>query len=133
MERKIERAIKLYPWYWALGADLLFYIAIDTLFLVTVKQFSEMQIILLTAISTVAAIVLRFPLLWIVKKRPNTLVIRVGAGCLLLSSILITVGPSFFVVALGRVFRNVTHLTNEVGVEVALENNLAQVGRSIVL
>lgn len=133
MERKIEQAIKLYPWYWAVGADLLFYIAIDTLFLVTVKQFSEMQIVLLTAISTVAGIVLRFPLLWLIKKIPNTLVIRIGAGCLLLSSILITIGPSFFVVALGRVFRNVTHLTNEVGVEVALENNLAQVGRSIVL
>ncbi len=52
MDNKICRAIKLYPWYWGVGADLLFYVAIDTLFLVTVKHFSEMQILLLTAIST---------------------------------------------------------------------------------
>ncbi len=52
-----------------------------------------------------------------------------GAFCLLLSSVLITVGPNFFVIALGRSFRTVTSLTNEVAVVVALENNLEQVGR----
>ena len=129
MDNKIERAIMLYPWYWGVGADLLFYVAIDTLFLVTVKHFSEMWIVLLTAISTIVGITLRFPLLWIIKKMGNTSVIRMGAFCLLLSSVLITVGPNFFVVALGRSFRNVTYLTNEVAVVVALENNLEQVGR----
>ena len=37
LERKLNRFAKLYPWFAGLTGDLLFYIAIDTLFLTAVK------------------------------------------------------------------------------------------------
>ena len=40
----IRRFIKIYPWFTGLTGDLLFYIAIDTLFLTIVKSFSAAQI-----------------------------------------------------------------------------------------
>ena len=98
MNKKVKRAIKLYPFYWGCGADLLFYVAVDTLFFVTVKHFSESQIVLLTSISPIVGMLLRFPVLWIAKKIGNTASIRIGTFCLLLSSVLITVGPNFAIV-----------------------------------
>ena len=130
MNKKVKRAIKLYPFYWGCGADLLFYVAVDTLFFVTVKHFSESQIVLLTSISPIVGMLLRFPVLWIAKKIGNTASIRIGTFCLLLSSVLITVGPNFAIVVVGRILREITYLTNDVAVVVALENNLEQVDES---
>ena len=43
MDRKLNRFVKIYPWFHGLTADLLFYIAIDTLFLTAVKELSAAQ------------------------------------------------------------------------------------------
>lgn len=130
MNKKIERAIRLYPWYWGFGLDLLFFMAIDTLFLVSVKQFSEQQILLLTTISMIVGIAIRFPVLWLVQKIGNTWSIRLGAFCLFLSALLITIGPTFWIIVIGKSFRSVTYVTNDVAAMIALENNLEQVDRS---
>ena len=55
MEQKLRRYIRLYPWFHGLTGDLLFYIAIDTLFFTAVKELSAAQIagIALAAISIV--------------------------------------------------------------------------------
>ena len=129
MEKKIARAIKLYPIYYGLQADLLFFVAIDTLFLVTVKHFTEAQIILSTTISAGVGILLRFLILWLVKKIGNTAMVRSGSVCLLLSAILLTVGSNFFVLTLGRCFRYVTYATNDVALTLSLENNLDKTGK----
>ena len=50
MDRKLNRFVKIYPWFHGLTADLLFYIAIDTLFLTAVKNLSAAQIVSLTTI-----------------------------------------------------------------------------------
>ena len=42
MERKLSRFVKLYPWFAGLTGDLLFYIAIDTLFLTVVKELTPL-------------------------------------------------------------------------------------------
>ena len=50
MEKSVNRFIKIYPWYFGMVGDLLFFIAIDTLFLDVVKHFSAAEIVSLTSL-----------------------------------------------------------------------------------
>lgn len=128
MDRKITRSINLFPWYAGLTGDLLFYIAINTLFLTVVKEFSAAQIVALTSFSQLACIVLQFPVLFLIRRMGNTGSVRVGALCLLLSSIFITFGRGFYLVLLGRLFHDVAIIFRSASF-VALENNLDLVDR----
>lgn len=123
MERKVNRFIKLYPWYAGITGDLLFYIAIDTLFLTIVKNFSAAQVVALSSLSQFACIALQFPLLFLIKRIGNTHSARSGAFCLLASALLITFGKNFYLVLLGRVLHDVALILREAST-VMLENNL---------
>ena len=128
LEQKINRFIKIYPFFAGLTGDLLFYIAIDTLFLTIVKGLSAAQIASLTSISTISCIILQFPLLWIIQKIGNTASVRLGALFLLFASVLITFGPNYYWVAVGQVLRDVAAIFNNV-VFVSLENNLRVISK----
>lgn len=128
MEKKVNLFVKIFPWYHGLLGDLLFYIAIDTLFLTVVKNFSPAQIVSLTAFSQFACIALQFPILFVIKKIGNTNSARMRGLCMLVSAILITVGKNFYLVFLGRIFHDVAAIFGSASV-VALENNLDLVGR----
>ena len=52
-ENKLKKFNTIYPWYAGLSGDLLFWIAIDTLFLTVVKKFTAAQIVSLTSISMI--------------------------------------------------------------------------------
>ena len=123
MNKEINRFIKIFPWYSGLTSDLLFYIAIDTLFLTVVKNFSAAQIVSLTSFAQFACIVLQFPVLFIIRRIGNTASTRVGAIFLLISAILITVGNNYYFVLLGRLFHDVSVIFKTASF-VALENNL---------
>ena len=123
MEKKTNRYLKLFPWYSGLTGDLLFYIAVDTLFLTMVKNFSPSEIVSLTSLSQLICIALQFPVLFIIKKIGNTASVRTGAFFLLISAIFITFGKSYFLVLLGRIFHDVAAIFKTASV-VALENNL---------
>ena len=123
MNKEINRFIKIFPWYSGLTSDLLFYIAIDTLFLTVVKNFSAAQIVSLTSFAQFACIALQFPVLFIIKRIGNTASTRVGAIFLLISAILITVGNNYYFVLLGRLFHDVSVIFKTASF-VALENNL---------
>ncbi len=123
MNKSANRFIKLYPWYSGFTGDLLFYIAIDTLFLSLVKNFSPAQIVSLTSLSQLFCIALQFPVLFVIKKIGNTASVRTGAFFLLTSSVLITFGKSYYTVLLGRVFHDVAAIFRSASI-VALENNL---------
>ena len=127
-DKKINRFIKVYPFHAGLTADLLFYIAIDTLFLKLVKGFTPAEIVSLNAISQLVCILLQFPLLLVIKKIGNTASIRTGSTCLLLSALLITFGNGYAMVLIGRVFHDVAGIL-KTAETVALENNLDLVGR----
>ena len=123
MEKKIKRFVKIFPWYHGLTADLLFYIAIDTLFLSAVKNLSAVEIVTLTTISSIASLVARFPVVWIMDRIGNNLSIKLNALLMLLSALFITCGGNFYLIALGRVFHDVAVLFRNASI-VALENNL---------
>ena len=128
MEKKINRFIKLYPWCHSLLADLLFYIAVDTLFLTVVKSFSAAQIVSITSLAQFICIAFQFPILFVIRRVGNTCAIRVRGFFMLLSALFITFGESFYLVLLGRVFRDIGIIFGSAAV-VALENNLDLAGK----
>ena len=74
--KRIEKFNKTFPWFAGLSADLLFWVAIDTLFLTVVKNFNASQVVSLTSISLIVVICLQMPLLKIIKKIGNTKSVR---------------------------------------------------------
>lgn len=126
--QKAERFIKIYPWYSGFNSDLLFFVAIDTLFFTVVKNFSAAQIASLTTVSMFSCIILQLPILWVMQKIGNTASARTGSIFLLLSSVLITFGPNYITVAAGRVFRDVATVFRNASF-ISLENNLELVER----
>lgn len=128
MNKKASGMMKVFPWYHAFEADLLFYIAIDTLFLTVVKNFSAAQIVSLASVSTIACIVLQVPILGIIRRIGNTASVRCGAFFMLLSAIFITTGDGYWVIVLGRLFHDIAVIFKNASV-VALENCLDDVGK----
>lgn len=127
MNTKVVRMKKIFPWFNAFEMDLLFYVAVDTLFLTIVKNFSSAEVASLTAISTLASIILQFPMLWVIHKIGNTSSMRLGALLLFLSSVFITFAPSYWFVVIGKIFQNISAILESSGI-VALENCLDDVG-----
>ena len=123
MHKKISRFAKIFPWYMGFTGDLLFYIAIDTLFLTMVKNFSAAQIVSLASFSQFTCIALQFPVLFIIRRIGNTASTRIGTGFLLLSAVCITFGRSYYLVLLGRIFHDIAALFRSSSI-VMLENNL---------
>lgn len=84
-KQKINRTIKMYPIFYGLTADLIFWIAINTLFLTTVKHLSASQINSIEAIGTGIGIIFQLFLIKIVRKIGNIKSVRVGTILLFLS------------------------------------------------
>ena len=76
---RLKRFKKIYPVYAGFSADLLFWIAIDTLFLVEVKKFSSAQIVSLTTVSLVSCLILQLPMLALMRKIGNVRSVRLGS------------------------------------------------------
>ena len=87
-----SNTIKLYPWFSSISGDLLFFIAIDTLFLSTVRGLMASQIALMTAIGTLVCVALQYPLLRLIKLVGNQNAIRIGTFLLLCSACLYAFG-----------------------------------------
>lgn len=121
--KRIEKFNKTFPWFAGLSGDLLFWVAIDTLFLTVVKNFNASQVISLTSISLIVVICLQMPLLKIIKKIGNTNSVRLGSFLLLLSSILLTFGGNYFVIVLGKIFYEIAFTFQNMS-NAVLKNNL---------
>lgn len=122
-DKALKKFNKLFPWYAGLSGDLLFWVAIDTLFLTVVKKFTASQIVSLTSIPLIICIILQVPLLTIINKIGNTKSVRLAAFMLLLSSILLTFGPNYITVVIGRIIYEIA-MTFHNMVNATLKNNL---------
>ena len=120
----LEKFNKIYPWFTGLSSDLLFWVAIDTLFLTVVKGFNAAQIVSLTTISLITCICLQIPLLKIITKIGNTSSVRLSAFLLLMSSILLTFGNNYLVIVLGKLLYEIA-FTFQGMASATLKNNLA--------
>ncbi len=122
-QEKMEKFNKIFPWYAGLSGDLLFWVAIDTLFLTVVKNFNAAQIVSLTTVSLITCIALQIPLLKIIKKIGNTNSVRLGSMLLLVSSLLLTFGKNYIVIALGKVIYEIAFTFQNMA-NAVLKNNL---------
>ena len=122
-ENRLKRFNKIFPWYDGLSGDLLFWIAIDTLFLTVVKKFTAAQIVSLTSISMIINILLQVPLLKIIHKIGNTKSVRLGSFLLLISSILLTFGRNYITIVIGKIFYEMA-FTFQNMINAVLKNNL---------
>ena len=122
-QEKMEKFNKIFPWYAGLSGDLLFWVAIDTLFLTVVKNFNAAQIVSLTTVSLITCIALQIPLLKIIKKIGNTNSVRLGSMLLLVSSLLLTFGKYYIVIALGKVIYEIAFTFQNMA-NAVLKNNL---------
>ncbi len=129
MEKKIQRFCKLYPWYSGFTADLLFYIAIDTMFLSFVKEFTAAEIVSITSIAQLVCMALQFPILFVMKKIGNTASVRTGAFLLFASSVFITFGKTYFLVLFARIMHDAAAVFKTAGSFAVLENNLDLAGK----
>lgn len=93
---KINRTIKIYPIFYGLTADLIFWIAINTLFLTTVKNLSAAEINSIDTIGTAIGICFQFFLIKIVRKIGNIKSVRLGTTLLFLSVVLNTFSTAYW-------------------------------------
>lgn len=126
--KKMKKFNKIFPLFAGLSGDLLFWVAIDTLFLTVVKNLNASQIVSLTSISLISCILLQIPLLKIIKKIGNTNSVKLGSLLLLISSILLTFGPNYIVLALGKVLYEIAFTFQNMA-NAILKNNLELQGR----
>ena len=128
MEKSVKRFARLFPWHHGLIGDLLFYVAIDTLFLTIVKNFTPAEIVSLTSLAQLICIGLQFPILFVIKRIGNTASVRTGGILIFLSAVLITFGPNYITVLVGRILHDAAAIFKSASV-VMLENNLDLVER----
>ena len=115
--KKLNRSIKMYPIFYGLTADLIFWIAINTLFLTTVKHLSASDINSLCAIGTAIGIIFQIFLIKIVRKIGNLNSVRLGTILLFLSVLLNTISTKYigFLIAelcyvIGYVFKHMDNV-----------------------
>lgn len=132
-QSKIAKFNKVFPWQGGLSADLLFWVAIDTLFLTIVKNLNASQIVSLTTVSLVACIALQIPLLKVIQKIENTKSVRLGSFLLLVASILLTFGTNYITIAFGKIiyeiaftFQNMANAVLKKNLELQGKNNRYQ-------
>lgn len=122
-DKKIENFNKIFPWYAGLSGDLLFWVTIDTLFLTVVKNFNASQIVSLTTVSLITCIALQVPISKAIKKIGNTKSVRLGSLLLLISSLLLTFGQNYIVIALGKIIYEIAFTFQNMA-NAVLKNNL---------
>lgn len=57
MESQVKRVNAIFPWFRGLNGDLLFFIAINTLFFTVVKNLSSFEISLLSTVSLIVCLI----------------------------------------------------------------------------
>lgn len=114
---KINRTLKIYPIFYGLTADLIFWVAINTLFLTTVKHLSAAQINSMSAIATGVSIIFQIFIIKIVRKIGNINAVRLGTIMLFLSITLDTFATTYLGLliaelcySIGFVFKNMDNV-----------------------
>ena len=110
IDKKIKISNKIYPYISGLSDDLLFWAAINTIFLTTVKMLSASQVSLLSAIAGLVTILSQSLVLKIIKKLGNIKSVRLGLLMLLIGATLITFGNNFSIIMVGEIFYNMAFL-----------------------
>lgn len=122
-DKRIKLSNKIYPIFYGLSSDLIFFIAINTLFLTSVKGLTSSEINFITTIGVLVALVFYLLSHKIINKIGNLYSIRLGTLLLLISAILFTVSTNLIFFVLAEIFYEVGFVFKCVD-QVVLNNNL---------
>lgn len=106
IDKRVEISNKIYPIFNGLSSDLVFFIAINTIFLTKVKHFTAAQISSLTMFSMLFIIIIGKLVVKIIKKIGNINSIKLGIWMYLLASLFITFSKSYIFILIGYIFYN---------------------------
>ena len=123
IDKRIKLSNKLYPIFHGLSADLIFFIAINTLFLTSVKGLTFSEINFMTTIGVLVALVFYLLSHKIINKIGDLYSIRLGTLLLLTSALLFTFSTNFIFFILAEIFYEVGFVFKCVD-QVVLNNNL---------
>lgn len=126
INKKINISNKIYPIFYGLSADLVFFVAINTIFLTKVKHLTAMDISSLTMFSMLFVILIQNIAIKIIKKIGNKASLKLGVYMMLLSSILITFSKSYILILLGYILYSAAPLFKEMDSVILRENLKAQ-------
>lgn len=121
--RKVILSNSIMPYFIAISGDLMFFIAISTLFFTVVKGLSASEISLLATVGNLSCILLQIPALKIIQKIGNKKAIRLGTIMLLCSSLLITFANSYTTIIVGYILYQPAFLFKKMD-HIVLKNNL---------
>lgn len=125
---KIRSSIKLYPTFYALSADLIFFVPIDTLFLTLVKGLNASQISAMTMIGLLICILSQKIIVKVTKRIGNANSIRLGALMLFISSVILTFGKSFISLVIYRIINELAFMFWNM-TSILLRNDLIYLGK----
>lgn len=120
---KINRSNKIYPIFFGLSEDLVVFIAINTVFLTTVKNLTTYEINSLTTIAGLISIVFYLFSTKLIKKLGNINSIKLGSFMLLISSCLFTFSNNYYLFLLAETLYSVAFMFKCMD-SVVLNNNL---------
>ncbi len=123
LDKKINLSNKIYPLFYGLSSDLIFFIAINTLFLTTVKGLTAQQINMFTTIGTLVALIVYLFSYKIIRVIGNLNSIKLGTLLILISSILFTISTNYILFILAEILYEVSFIFKSVDT-VVLNNNL---------
>ncbi len=103
-KKRIVLSNKIYPLFAGLSSDLIFFLAINTLFLTEVKGFSTLEISSFTTISILVMIILNPLVMKTINKIGALNSVKLGVIFLLLGAFLITFGVNYITTLLGYIF-----------------------------
>lgn len=126
--RKAILANRIIPYFIGISDDLMFFIAINTLFLTVVKGLSAAQISFLSTITSLSYILIQIPALKLIHKIGNIKSIRLGTIMLLCSALLITFGNNYITIVIGYILYQPSFLFKKME-HVVLKNNLSYLNK----
>ena len=132
MENSIDKHIKIsnkiFPIFYGLSSDLIFFIEINTLFLTSVKGLTSYEINLITTIGVLVSLLFYLLSHKIINKIGNLYSIRLGTFLSLISAILFTFSTDLIFFVLAEIFYDVSFVFKCVD-QVVLNNNLVYLNR----
>lgn len=126
--RKAQYTVSIIPWFMGLSNDLMFYMAINTLFFAEAKGMSAAEITFLTTVSGTVCILLQPLALAFIHKIGNTRAVRLGTLLLLAGSIFLTFAPSYPFVIAGHILYSFSFLFKTMD-NVVLQSDLDYLGQ----
>lgn len=122
-DKRVKLSNKIYPIFYGLSSDLIFFITINILFLTNVKGLTSSEINFITTIGVLVALVFYLLSHKIINKIGNLWSIRLGTLSLLISAILFTFSTNLIFFALAEILYEVGFVFKCVD-QVVLNNNL---------